>query len=52
MEVDEFERKWVKYKEMHNFTERDTWTLKIYELKDKWAATFMKGRHFWGMQSN
>jgi hypothetical protein len=48
MEVDEFESKWVKYKERHNITERDMWILKMYELKDKWAAAFMEGRHFCG----
>jgi hypothetical protein len=48
MEVDEFESKWVKYKERHNITERDMWILKMYELRDKWAAAFMEGRHFCG----
>jgi hypothetical protein len=52
MEVDEFESKWVKYKEIHNITERDMSILKIYELRDKWAVAFMKGRHFLGKQSN
>jgi hypothetical protein len=52
MEVDEFESKWVKFKERPNITERDIWILKMYELRDKWAAAFMEGRHFLGMQSN
>jgi hypothetical protein len=52
MEVDEFESKWVKYKVRHNIMERDMWILKMYELKDKWDAAFMKGRHFLGMRSN
>jgi hypothetical protein len=52
MEVDEFESKWMKYKEMHNITERDMWILKMYELRNKWVASFMKGRHFLGMRSN
>jgi hypothetical protein len=38
MEVDEFESKWVKYKERQNITERDMWILKMYELRDKWDA--------------
>jgi hypothetical protein len=52
MEVDEFESKWVKYKERHNITERDMWILKMYELRDKWTVAFMKGRYFLGMRSN
>jgi hypothetical protein len=42
----------VKYKERHSITERDMWILMMYELRHKWAATFMKDRHFLGMQSN
>jgi hypothetical protein len=37
MDVDEFESRWVKYKEMHNITELDMRILKMYKLRDKWT---------------
>ncbi|KAL6875595.1 hypothetical protein ACP4OV_013108 [Aristida adscensionis] len=50
MEVDEFERKWVEYKEENNITERNLWIWRMYELRKKWSAAYTKGRYFLGME--
>ncbi|XP_062229986.1 protein FAR1-RELATED SEQUENCE 5-like [Phragmites australis] len=52
MEVAEFERRWVDFKETHKITENDVWIWKMYELRNKWSAAHTNGRHFLGMRSN
>ncbi|KAL6638252.1 hypothetical protein ACP70R_025824 [Stipagrostis hirtigluma subsp. patula] len=52
MDVDEFERRWLEFKEKHEVNESDLWTLRMYELRKKWSAAYTRGRRFLGMQSN
>jgi hypothetical protein len=63
MDVEEFERRSDEFKCDHKITESDLteidtrkaknmWLLWMYDLRNKWSATYMRGRTFLGMQSN
>ncbi|CAO2204054.1 unnamed protein product [Urochloa humidicola] len=52
MEVGEFERLWTEYRVTYNIKEDNLWVNRMYDLRKKWAATYTRGRHFLGMQSN
>ncbi|PVH48253.1 hypothetical protein PAHAL_4G289600 [Panicum hallii] len=52
MEEGEFDRLWIDFRATHNIKEDNLWVNMMYELRRKWAATFTRGRHFLGMQSN
>jgi hypothetical protein len=63
MDVTEFEKQWIQFNEAHSKkgiditdTElskgKDLWLHGMYELRDKWSASYTKGRTFLGMQSN
>ncbi|KAL6905922.1 hypothetical protein ACP4OV_003523 [Aristida adscensionis] len=51
-EVDEFERLWLQFKETHEINDTDIWILRMYELRRKWSAAYLKGRCFLGMKTN
>ncbi|XP_024314911.1 protein FAR1-RELATED SEQUENCE 5 [Brachypodium distachyon] len=52
MKVDDFERRWVEFKDKYEITEKDEWINRMYELRKKWSKAYTKGRYFLGMQSN
>ncbi|XP_062211569.1 protein FAR1-RELATED SEQUENCE 5-like [Phragmites australis] len=52
MTVDNFEKRWMEYKENYGISEEDIWMVMMYDLRKKWSAAYTKGRHFLGMQSN
>ncbi|XP_062233641.1 protein FAR1-RELATED SEQUENCE 5-like [Phragmites australis] len=52
MTVDNFEKRWMEYKENYGISEEDIWMVMMYDLRKKWSAAYTKGRHFLSMQSN
>jgi zinc finger SWIM domain-containing protein 3 len=52
MEESEFESLWTEFRDTHNIKEDNLWMNRMYELRHKWAAMFIRGRRFLGMQSN
>jgi zinc finger SWIM domain-containing protein 3 len=48
MEEFEFESLWTEFRDTHNIKEDNLWMNRMYELRHKWAATFTRGRRFFG----
>lgn len=49
---EEFENKWVEFKDKHKVGEDNQWLVRMYNLRKKWAAAYLKGKYFLGMKSN
>jgi zinc finger SWIM domain-containing protein 3 len=52
MEVEEFERRWAEYMQQYGFSEKDTWLMRMYDLREKWSAAYTKDGYFLRMRSN